>query len=75
MVSLTRVFGCPLPITENVAFEAFQVLTEESEERGSFDRMELHLLRIGQDLIHRAGLPTLLASQNDELDGRQPMVD
>lgn len=57
MIPLATVFGCPLPITENVAFEAFQLLAEESEERGSFNRMELHLLRIGQDLVHRAGLP------------------
>jgi len=56
MFPLSVVFGIPLPITENVAFETFQVLTEETEERGTFDRMELHLLRIGQDLVRRAGL-------------------
>lgn len=71
MVPLATVFGCVLPITENVAFEVFQVLSEESEERGSFDRMELHLLRIGQDLVHRAGLPN--APIGVTVTGRLPL--
>lgn len=57
MEPLATVLGCALPITENVAFEVFQVLTEIDETSGSFDRLELHVLRVGQDLVHQAGLP------------------
>jgi hypothetical protein len=56
MKPLAAVLGCSLPITENVAFEVFQVLTAESETQGSFDRLELHILRVGQDLVQRSGL-------------------
>ncbi|HEV2738949.1 MAG TPA: hypothetical protein VGU66_10255, partial [Candidatus Elarobacter sp.] len=56
MQPLAAVLGCALPITENVAFEVFQVLTEVDETSGTFDRLERHVLRVGQELIQRAGL-------------------
>ena len=56
MEPLARVIGCALPIVDNVAFEVFQLLTEGPPLQGSYDRLELHVLRIGQDLVTRAGL-------------------
>jgi hypothetical protein len=56
MEPIERVLGCGLPITENVAFEVFLLLTEYDDGQGSYDRLELHVLRIGQDLVRRAGL-------------------
>lgn len=56
MEPLAAVLGCQLPITDNAAFEVLHLLTEVSPTEGRFDRLELHLLRIGQDLVHRAGL-------------------
>jgi len=56
MEPLANVLGCALPITDNIAFEVLQLLTEFEQDKGSFDRLELHVLRIGQDLIQQAGL-------------------
>lgn len=56
MEPLAHVLGCELPITDNVAFEIMQLLSEFAPNQGSYDRIELHALRIGQDLIHRTGL-------------------
>lgn len=53
---LAAVFGHAAPITENVAFEALQCLVAASESAGNYLQLELHLLRIGQDLIQRSGL-------------------
>ena len=53
---LAAVFGHATPITENVAFEALQCLVATSESAGNYLQLELHLLRIGQDLIQRSGL-------------------
>jgi len=56
MEPLANVLGVALPITENVSYEVFQLLTEVSDDKGTYDGLERHMLRIGQDLIHRAGL-------------------
>lgn len=56
MAPLAAVFSVKMPVVENVAFEVFGFLTKVSEEQGTYDRLELHVLRIGQDLIRRAGL-------------------
>jgi len=56
MAPLAAVLGCGLPITENVAYEVFHYLVMLDETHGSFDRLERHVLCIGQDLAQRAGL-------------------
>ncbi len=56
MVPLSNVLGCELPVTDNVAFDVLQLLAEHSTGPGSYDRVELHVLRIGQDVVRRAGL-------------------
>jgi hypothetical protein len=56
MVPLANVLGCKLPITDNIAFEVLQLLAELPNDQGSYDRVELHVLRIGQDAVQRAGL-------------------
>jgi hypothetical protein len=56
MMPLANVLGCALPVTDNVAFEVLQLLAELPNDQGSYDRVELHVLRIGQDAVQRAGL-------------------
>lgn len=53
---LAAVLGRAVPITESVAFEALQCLVATAENTGSYLQLELHVLRIGQDLIQRSGL-------------------
>jgi hypothetical protein len=57
MTPIARVLGAELPIRELCSFELLQILvTERDLNRGSYDRLELHVLQIGRDLIERAGL-------------------
>jgi hypothetical protein len=47
-----------LPLTDHIAFEVLQLFSEDPTESGagSYDQIELHVFRIGQDLIQGAGL-------------------
>lgn len=56
MIPIASALGIPLPVVENVSYEVFHLLTMISDSQGSYDRIELHALRVGQDLIGRAGL-------------------
>lgn len=56
MEPLATVLGCSTPITENAAFEALQHLLAVSDTHGEYARLELHVLRIGKDLVQRSGL-------------------
>jgi hypothetical protein len=56
MRPIAGALGASLPVVENVAYEVVHLLTMVSDMQGTYDRVELHVLRIGQDLVHRAGL-------------------
>lgn len=55
MEPIAAVLGVPTPVTEIAAFEILQHLVALSDTKGEYDRLELHLLTIGQELVARAG--------------------
>lgn len=70
MEPIAAVLGISTPITENAAFEVFQRLVAVNETRGEYDRLELHILKIGQELIARAGYldPIIGVTVNEYVD-------
>jgi len=56
MRPIAATLGIELPVTENVTYETIHLLVKLNQHQGSYERLERHVLRVGQDLVQSAGL-------------------
>jgi len=54
MRPIAATLGIELPVTENVTYETIHLLVTLNQHQGSYERLERHVLRVGQHLV--AGL-------------------